>query len=152
MGAALYEIKDATQSSMHQVTNIVDKLYVGFNNEKIFLRLDFSKAPDPLAEFIIAIKRPKQMTVVVSPLRGVMEKFEMKDEVQKKTSLVPHFRLKEIMEISISFTDLDVKPADILGFQLIMKLNGHPLEEFPRMNLIELDVPDKVFELIEWAV
>jgi hypothetical protein len=31
-------------------------------------------------------------------------------------------------------------------------LNGQLLEEYPRMNLIEVEVPSESFDLIEWSV
>jgi len=152
VGAALYDVSKSPQTSMHQVTRVLDKLYVGFNADFLFLRLDFLSRPDPLVEFVCAIKRPRTITIVISPLRGIMEKFEMEDEVQAKTSLKPDFRLNTILELAISFSDLNVKRGDIIGFQMLVKLNGKPLEEFPRMNLIELEIPTREYDLIEWSV
>jgi len=137
---------------MHQVTRILDKLYVGFNARTLFLRLDFLTRPDPLIEFILAIKRPKPITVVLSPLRGVIEKFELEAEIQKRSSLKPTYKIDRLLELGISFKDLKLKSGEVLGFQLLAKLNGKLLEEFPRMNLIELEVPSQEFDLIEWSV
>jgi alpha-amylase/alpha-mannosidase (GH57 family) len=152
VGAAVYDIAKTPQSSMHQVTRILDKLYVGFNAKTLFVRLDFLSKPDPLVEFVLAVKRPRPVTIVLSPLRGVIEKFELEDEIHKRDSLRPAFKIDRLLELGISFKDLKLKPADILGFQLLVKLNGKPLEEFPRMNLIELEVPSQEFDLIEWSV
>ncbi len=152
IGAAVYEVGKIAQSSMHQVTQIVDKLYVGFDDKHVYFRLDFLSKPDPLFEFIIGIKRPKPITVVISPLRGIIEKYEMSGEIQQKKSLEPKFKLKKLLELAISFKNLDLKAGDILGFQLIIKLSGQTLEEFPRMNLVEIEVPNEDFDLIEWSV
>jgi alpha-amylase/alpha-mannosidase (GH57 family) len=152
VGAASYDVAKSPQSSMHQVTRILDKLYVGFNADQLFLRLDFLSRPEPLAEFVIAIKRPRAITVVISPLRGIIEKFEMEGGVQVRTSLQPNFKLNSILELSLSFSDLNVARGEIVGFQILVKLNGKPLEEYPRMNLIELEIPDKNYDLIEWSV
>ena len=152
VGAAVYELKNAPQSSMHQVTRILNSLHVGFNEQNLFIRLDFLSKPDPLTEFVVAIKRPKNVTVVVSPLRGVLEMFEMKKEIQVKTNLIPSFKMKKILEIAIPFADLDILAGEVIGFQILVKLNGKLLEIYPRMNLIELEVPDRHYDLIEWSV
>jgi hypothetical protein len=152
VGAAIYDIAKTPQSSMHQITRILDKLYVGFNAKTLFLRLDFLTRPDPLIEFVLAIKRPRPITVVLSPLRGVIEKFELEGEIQKRSSLQPTYKIDRLLELGISFKDLNLRSGEVLGFQLLAKLNGKPLEEFPRMNLIELEVPSQEFDLIEWSV
>ena len=152
VGAAVYELTNAPQSSMHQVSRILNSLYVGFNEHNLFVRLDFVSKPDPLTEFVIAIKRPKNITVVVSPLRGVIEKFEMKDEIQLKTNLIPNFKMNKILEMAILFQDLNILAGEVLGFQILVKLNGKLLENYPRMNLIDLEVPHPHYDLIEWSV
>ena len=152
VGAAIYDVSKMPQSSMHQVTRILDRVMVGFNVENIFIRMDFLIPPDPMMEFVIAIKRPRLVTVVISPLRGIVERYELSDEMHHKSSLQPSFRLEKIMEIGISFADLQLKPGEIIGFQLLVKLNGKLVEEFPRMNLVELEVPREEYDLIEWSV
>jgi alpha-amylase/alpha-mannosidase (GH57 family) len=152
VGAATYDIGKTPQSAMHQVTRILNNMLVGFNSENLFIRLDFFKRPDPLSEFIVAVKHPKTMLFVISPLRGVLEKYQMKDGAQKKTNLKPTFKLNEILEVAIPFEQLETSEGDLLGFQISLKLNNQPLEEFPRMNLVEIVIPGKNFELIEWSV
>lgn len=152
VGAAVYEVAKTPQSAMHQVTRILDKVYVGFNAEMFFLRLDFLTKPDPLLEFVLAIKRPRSITVVLSPLRGVLEKYELQGEIQKRYNLRPTYKIDRLLELGILFKDLKIKEGEILGFQLQLKLNGKLIEEFPRMNLIELEVPYPEFDMIEWSV
>ncbi len=152
VGAAIYEVSKTPQSAMHQVTGILDRFYVGFDKNYLYLRLDFLSSPDPLTEFVLAVKRPHRLTFVVSPLRGVLEKFKVNGEGQKKINLEPFFKMDKVLEIGILFKELEVKPEDILGFQLQLKLNGQPLEEFPRSSLIDVEVPSEYFDLIEWSV
>jgi alpha-amylase/alpha-mannosidase (GH57 family) len=152
VGAACYDVAKSPQSSMHQVSQLMDKIYVGFDDKNLYLRLDFHKKPDPLTEFVIAVKSPSPSTIVLSPLRGVMEKYVMKNEIQEKTSIEPVFRMNHILEMAIPFNNLAVQVGETIGFQILLKLNGQLLEEFPRMNLIEVEVPSESFDLIEWSV
>ena len=152
VGAAFYEIGNVSQSTMHQVARILNALYVGFNELNLFIRLDFTSKPDPLSEFVIAIKRPLNMTIVISPLLGILAKYEMVDEVQVKTNLKPTFKMNKILEVAIQFKDLNIQAGEMIGFQILVKLNGKLLEEYPRMNLIELTIPDENYDLAEWSV
>ncbi len=152
VGAAVYEVGKTAQTAMHQVARILDKIYVGFDDRHLYLRIDFLQRPESLTEFVLAVKRPRNLTVVISPLRGVVEKYQLKGEMLEKASLKPQFKLDRILEIAIPFRELGVKPGELLGFQLQVKLKGQPLEEFPRINLIEVEVPNEDFELVEWSV
>ncbi len=151
-GAAIYEVSRTPQTAMHQVTRIMDRIHVGFDAQSLYLRVDFHTPPDPLAEFVLAVRQPHHLTVVISPLRGVIEKYVMKNGLLKKSNLKPTFKLDKILEIGIFFEDLEVNPDDCLGFQFLVKLNNQPIEEFPRINLIEIRVPGPNFEMIEWSV
>ncbi len=151
VGAAVYELEKTTQSAMHQVTRIMEKLYVGFNAQKLFLRLDFSQPPNRMTEFYFSFRAPNQKTFVVSPLRGVLEKIEIVNEIKQKSVLEPTFRIEKILEVAIPFDALDVKPGDLLGFQVELKLNGQPLEKYPHISLIEIEVPTRDFDLTEWS-
>ncbi len=152
LGAAVYEGSKVPQTAMHQVSRIIRQLYVGFNDKMLFLRVDFFNKPDPLYEYVLAIKMPRPITVVISPLRGIMELFEYRDEKFEKTLLEPTFKLDQILEVGIPFEAFKVKPGDRLGFQLHVKLNNQLVEKFPHINIIEVEVPDEYYELKEWVV
>ncbi len=152
IGAAVYDAQRAPQTAMHQVSSILDKLYVGFNSESFFLRLDFCVRPDPLNEYVISIKTPKPMTLVISPLRGVLEKFQQNNGIYEKTLLTPSFCLDQILEAAIPFADLGVSEGERIGFQVHIKQNNQVVEIFPHINIIEVEVPDKSYELREWSV
>lgn len=152
VGAAIYDGSKVPQTAMHQVSRILDKLYVGFDKLHLYLRVDFFGKPDPLFEYIVSIKTPRQMTVVISPLRGIVEKFEVSDGQFKKAILPPTFKLDKVLEIAIKFEDLNLNPGDKFGFQLHIKQNNQLVEIFPHINIIEVEVPDEYFELKEWSV
>ncbi len=152
VGAAVYDGSKTPQTAMHQVSRIIDKFYVGFNKENLFLRIDFFDKPEILYEFVLAAKTPRQITVVMSPLRGVIEKFETKNETTEKKLLEPSFKLGKIFEVALPFKELGLDEGEFLGFQLHIKQNGQQVEIFPHTNIIEVEVPDKFYELREWSV
>jgi len=152
VGAAIYDGSKIPQTAMHQVSRVLDKLYVGFDAENLYLRLDFFEKPDPIYEYILAIKTPRQMTVVLSPLRGLIEKYETVNSQVHKTVLPPNVKLDKVLEAAIRFEDLGLKEGDILGFQLHIKQKNQLIEIFPHINIIEIEVPDSAYELREWSV
>ena len=92
------------------------------------------------------------MTIVISPLRGIIEKYEMQEDIQLKSNLPPSYRLGNILEVGISFEEMNIPKDETIGFQILVKLSGKTLEEYPRMNLIELNIPSNDYNLVEWTV
>lgn len=152
VGAAVYRNYQSSPASIQASLQIIDKLHVGFDKEKFYFRIDFNKSPDMFFEFVIAAKTPRQITLVISPLRGVIEKFESRRSSILKTLLAPNFKMRNIFEGAISFKDLGLVNGETFGFQLILKQNGQELEILPHANIIEIDVPDENYEQREWSV
>ncbi|GAB4332318.1 MAG: glycoside hydrolase family 57 protein [Calditrichia bacterium] len=152
VGAALYDLSKTEQGSMHQVARHLKQLWVGFNKDNLFVRMDFDTPPPPLSEYVISVKRPIISTIVVSPLRGMMELFRLEGETKVRKVLEPTFGLDKILEIAIPFAELGVSAGETIGFQVAIKLNNQPIDEYPRINLIEIEVPSEYFELVEWSV
>ncbi len=151
-GAAVYESSISRQTAMHQVSRIIDKFYLGFDEEAYYFRIDFAQKPDLMYEYVIAAKTPRQITVVFSPLRGVVERFIPEGETTTKSLLEPTFRLDKIFEAKLSFKDLELQTGETFGFQLIIKQSGQQVEIFPHTSMIEIEVPTRDFELREWSV
>ncbi len=151
-GAAVYEGRKSPQTAMHRISRIIDKFHLGFDEKQFYFRIDFARQPDLLYEFVIAAKTPRQVTLVYSPLRGVLEKFESHALPVKKILLTPTFRVRQIFEGAITFESLGLKPGDLFGFQLIIKQNGQSVETFPHTKIIEVEVPDEDYETREWLV
>lgn len=152
LGAAVYEGSKAPQTAMHQVSRIIDKLHVGFDARNLYLRIDFHEAPGPDAEFVLSVKVPHQLTVVMHPEKQRMEKFEVHNSSYRRKKLRPTFQLGQILEAAIPFAELNVKPGDTLGFQIRVSRQEQVLETFPHISIIQLEVPDENYELQEWMV
>lgn len=152
VGAAVYDGSKNVQTAMHQVSRIIDKFYLGFDAEHFYFRIDFSQKPDMMYEFVIAGKTPRQITVVISPLRGVIEKFEPQKETVESSFLNPDFKMGKIFEAALAYKDLGLNKGDLFGFQLIIKQNGQQVEIFPHTKIIEIEVPITEYDMREWSV
>ena len=151
-GAAVYEGGKSSRTAVRQNSRIIDRFYVGFDAGHFYFRIDFSQKPDPLYEFVVAGKTPRQLTLVFSPLRGVLEKFQVNQSPVAHDMLPPDFRMKKIFEAKVSYRDLGLNPGELFGFQLIIKQNGQEVEIFPHTQIIEIEVPDADYETREWWV
>jgi hypothetical protein len=82
----------------------------------------------------------------------VVEKYELQDEVQMKSNLEPKYRMDKVLELGIPLQESSIPVDETIGFQVHVKLSGKILEEYPRMNLIELTIPSSDYNLVEWSV
>jgi alpha-amylase/alpha-mannosidase (GH57 family) len=152
-GAAVYHCGNSQlQSTMHQVTKIMDKLYLGFDLEKFYIRVDFIQKPSLVTEFIMNILSPKKITLVFSPLKEMGEAFIQEENKIDKIVITKDVHLKEILEIAFPFKKLGFDYGDTIGFQFLIKENGHLLEQFPNVTLLEIILPDETFETKEWII
>ncbi|GAB4173198.1 MAG: glycoside hydrolase family 57 protein [Calditrichia bacterium] len=152
-GAALYHCgKSQLQSTMHQVTKIMDKIYLGFDLTNIYLRIDFLQKPSLVTEIILNILSPEKLTLVFSPLKELGEVFRTSDDKIEKEVLTKDVKLKDIFEIAFPYKKLGLDYGQKIGFQILVKEKGHVLEQFPNITLLELILPDESFEMKEWII
>ncbi len=140
-GAAVYECSRDAHDAMRRTARILDRLHVGFDEKNIYIRVDFARPREPLFEYVLGIKVPEKITLVMSPLRGVLERYETIDHNKQKLLLEPQFALNESFETAISLKDLNLKAGERFGFQFLVKLNRQHIEVFPQNKLLELEIP-----------
>lgn len=150
-GAAMYDGSMLPQSAMHQVSRIIDKFYIGFDLSNLYFRIDFLSKPEPLYNYVFTFKTPNVITVVLSPLKGVIEKVSMVNNTAQKKVLDPSLKLDSILEAAIPFKELGLKAGEKTTFQLQIKERNQIVETFPSMNIIEIEVPNENFDLREWS-
>lgn len=152
-GAAVYHCgKSQLQSTMHQVTKIMDTLYLGFDMENFYIRVDFAQKPSLVTEFIMNILSPVKMTLVFSPLKEIGEAYIQKNGKIEKKVITNKVHLKDILEISFPYKELGFQYGQKIGFQFQVKEKGHVLEQFPNITLLEIVLPDETFEMKEWII
>ena len=150
-GAAVYDGSILPQSAMHQVSRIIDKFYIGFDLSNLYFRIDFLSKPEPLYNYVFTFKTPKVITVVLSPLKGVIEKVSMNNGTGQKEVLEPLLKLDSVLEAAIPFKELGLKAGEKTTFQLQIKERNQIVETFPSMNIIEIVVPNENFDMREWS-
>lgn len=140
-GAAVYDCSRDAHDAMRRTARILDRLYVGFDDEHIYIRVDFARSRELLFEYVLGIKVPDKITLVMSPLRGVLERYETIAKKKQKLLLEPRFALNDSFEAAIALKDINLKPGESFGFQFLVKLNRQHIEVFPQNKLLELEIP-----------
>lgn len=152
-GAAIYDCSETQlQSTMHQVTRIMDKLYIGFDLEKIYVRVDFIQKPSLMMEYVINVLSPSRVTLVFSPLKETGEAFFQREDKVEKKFITREVQLRDVLEIAFPYKALGFQHGEKLGLQFQVKEKGHLLEQFPGLTLLELVLPDETFEMKEWII
>jgi hypothetical protein len=100
---------------------------------------------------VFTFKTPNVITVVLSPLKGVIEKVSMNNGTPQKEVLEPLIKLDSILEATIPFKELGLQAGEKVTFQLQIKERNQIIETFPSMNIIEIEVPNENFDLREWS-
>ena len=151
-GAAEFYPGQSPYASTDRSSRLIKAIYLGFNERAFFVRLDFNRSPAPLTEYVLDVKMPRQMRILISPLRGVIELNDPSNLNASKILLNPRFHQDQIFEGGFSFQDLELNSGETFGFQLHILENGEVKEIFPTARIIELAVPDQYYENREWSV
>ena len=140
-GAMVFDRSQVMPSIAGTSPSIVERLHVGFRHGEIFLRIDFCEVPDRMNEYVISVKKPEHFQILISPLRGIIERHRTTDVGVERLLLQPAFHQGRILEAHIACGDISLASGDVFGFQLQVRNCGHLLEWFPHNKLIETQVP-----------
>ncbi|MEW6068623.1 MAG: glycoside hydrolase family 57 protein [Nitrospirota bacterium] len=140
--------------SMHRSESIFCNLYYGFNKDNLFLRTDpaipFSELPDN-TKISINIIKPFQIKIIISIKPSVKaELFSKKNRDWKKVKDINEIAIQDILEIGISFKDLNAKEKDEINLSIGIIKNGEEIERCPWRGYITIIVPTPDFEALMW--
>jgi hypothetical protein len=140
--------------SMHKAESILTTLYYGFNKDKLFLRLDpaipFSELADDTT-FCINLIKPGPVKIVVSVKPSLKaEVFKKSEGEWLKIKDIIEVAAQDILELGISFRDLDAREKEEINFFVFVLLNGEETERHPWRGYISVTVPTPDFEAFLW--
>lgn len=141
--------------SMHLSESLISKIYYGFNQEALFIRVDpkgsFVEFPEDTALSINIIK-PHHCAVSV-PLKntGLTRLFiNEAGEWIEKTGL-KDIAVADILECAIPFQDMGARENDEVNLFLSIKKGDEEIERCPWRGYITVTVPTPDFEAIMWS-
>jgi len=151
--AAYMDIKKSG-GSMHKAESIFTSFYYGFNDANLFLRLDpttsFADVLDSI-ELVIFFIRPSDMKIKVSLQPEFnAELFSKEDDSWEKTRDLSSIAIKDILEMTVPFKDLQAKENDEMTLFIKILKNGEEMERYPWRGYISFRVPTPDFESLLW--
>ncbi|MCU0722781.1 MAG: glycoside hydrolase family 57 protein, partial [Planctomycetes bacterium] len=135
----------------------VTGIRLGADRAALLLRVDF----DPTAASFLAdgsdvriTGLPGKRTAVLKRAPGALEG-EVALSVREAPEAVPsggRWAARRVLELSLPFAALDVRPGESFGFQLETVQRGRVLDRFPRNGVFEITAPGRDFDLEHWVV
>jgi hypothetical protein len=139
MGAGVYRL-DMRTGAMHGRRFLVQELYYGGSGTAVFLRLDFTTAPEELAPAVeFRLRFSRKDLVDVTEVTVQLEKGRATTSAAGVTCACG-----AILEIAVPLAALNLAPDGPVRFQASLWQGGLPLGAIPQQGWIELAtaVPD----------
>jgi alpha-amylase/alpha-mannosidase (GH57 family) len=141
--------------SMHKAQSLVSSIHYGFNEERLFLRVDPAVSFEGLAEDMslsLITSRPANIRITC-PLRPGdirAELFAQEDEAWVKVKEIAEVAVKDIFEIGIPFSDLRAQQKDEINLFISIRKGTEEIERCPWRGHITVIVPTPDFEAMMW--
>lgn len=144
---------EASQSrgTMYQGEKVLQTIFYGFDLENFYLRLDGFQDVAKHSELVLSARFKNLQTLEYSwsPATGLIQPL---DDATASASSVAY---RKIVEIAIPFAGLNLKPKDVLHFQIAVtrRNNGSnaELECHPPTDWLDIQVPDDLFAAAIWS-
>ncbi len=142
-----------TGGSMHSSESLITRIYYGFNQDTLFIRIDpsspFSEFPESSGITIETI-RPHVFRLYM-PLRdqkGILYRRDEKGWTAVRE--IADYVAKDILECAIPFSALEAKEREEIDFFITVIRNGEEIERCPWRGYISVIVPTADFDAIMW--
>ena len=133
---------------------LLREIYFGFDAERLMIRVDTAgEAIDDLSqidEIRVHFAEPAGTEIRLTglPKRSVHGTLYRKDRAVSKVEVLA--ACDSILEMSVRFADLKLKPDDPIRIQLETFSNSQSIDRSPHEGHLELTVPSPDFELMMW--
>lgn len=142
-----------TGGSMHSSESLITRIYYGFNQDTLFIRIDpsvpFVDFPESTAITIETIK-PHAFKIYIPLGKEGAALFRKDEEGWKKVREIEDCAVNDIVECAISFNDLLLKEREEMNFFVTVIKNGEEMERCPWRGYISIIVPTPDFEAMMW--
>lgn len=146
-----------TGGSMHSSESLLTRIYYGFNQDTLFIRIDpstpFSEFPESSAIALETI-RPHGFRIYIPLKQGKAILYKRGETSHEKGWLevkeIADYAINDILECAISFNDLMAKEREEIDFFITVIKNGEEIERSPWRGYISVTVPTPDFEAMMW--
>lgn len=162
ISAGQYEA-GSERGTMAQVTDgVLRRVHLGCDRSRLLVRIDTTGrassdcAKSQIDEVRLRFAEPAGLEICVARLnqeRPVVTLFKGKVECFA-TDSISHGEaaIDQILEIAVNLDALDVQPGDVLKFFVELFAAGQSVDRGPRETTLEMTVPPRNFEQVQWQV
>jgi len=137
-----------------QKTRIFDSLFFGFDESNFYLRLDFLKGyrfNKAKEKIIVHFYAPVREDLVFY-FSGNKKTVELVKDGSRKETETGSFCYSHVFEMKISFSELGFQPKDLVLFSVYIEEDNNLIDKIPLTRSVFFEVPDELFEVINWRV
>jgi hypothetical protein len=141
--------------SMHMTEGLISRIYYGFNQDTLFIRVDPKDSFDAFpGESILSVEiiRPLPFRVDIPLMKGTTAKLLGGSEGEwTGIREITDVAIDEILECAIPFQDIKAKERDEINIFVSLRKEGEEFERCPWRGYISVTVPTPDFEAMMWS-
>ncbi|MGC9256838.1 hypothetical protein [Desulfurella sp.] len=142
------------ESSMSISDKIIKKIFYGFNDTDIFLRVDFSNAKKDILiknDICIEVFDNIKTSIFLSNNGSYIKKLDRNGRTINQ-EVFTDYSMNKILELKVSKDFLGVHEKEKVYINVYIKQQDTILERFPSNKDILVEIPSKNFEFENWIV
>ena len=152
---AAHYVSGSERGTMTMVTEgIIREIYFGFDAERLMIRVDTANdAHEDLAhadEIRVQFLEPENTEIRVTSLKQGTPKAKLYRKGRAVTKAVLEVAVDRILELTVNFADLTVRPETPLQMYLEAVSKKQSLDRAPQEGVLALTVPSPDFEAMMW--
>lgn len=132
----------------------IKMLYYGFNDKKLFFRLDFTDKDKILTQDIYKLKinfiRPERNRIIFTLSKDCNEYHIISAKEEREINRLNEIKINEIVELAIPFSELNLNYKDDAYFFIEVIKKEKVVEVLPTDGNIYFKVPPKNFKSLMW--
>jgi alpha-amylase/alpha-mannosidase (GH57 family) len=157
--AGFYDI-GKLKGAMHQAETVVNGIYYGFDMTSFHVRLDLNLDPKNSEakelSFVVVVEHPKPYKIKATYNKDMnkysIEIFKSVNEQWVSGKNTGSVGVGKIVEMSVSYEDVEVKPGDEIQMIVSVEKETQELERWPRGGSINFKAPDKDYLEKRWTI
>ena len=158
--AACFEV-GTTGGTMHRAQSIIQRICCGFDLESLFIKIEL-RLPELCGIHtedlkLVVLKMPSAEARIEIPLCDLQQIFTASlykkpgGGAWKLAKEIREIAYKKILEMAVTFNDLEIKEGEAFKLAFFVEENGLTLERQPEAGPIRLARPTKDYEANNWS-
>ncbi len=153
-GVVETDLPSGTMTGGERHEPVLRYLFFGFDLEQLYLRLDLGVSAGHELEHgircCVNFTAPADRRLVLAHDSATLHQRASSGAWLPLDTATPRAAAGEILEASVSFVDLGLRPGNPFAFSVSIQLDGVEVERHPPHRPVESSVPGPAFEQLNW--